>query len=165
MGKINWLWVGGAFLALYLFSLKNRFKPVQYVPGSREQISLFQRAAQLVGLPVAWASSPGLIQLLSHESGGWVGRPNYTFGARASNRALWGSVIAELRQGVVTAKASASGLGQLLLANVERFYPSGRKGIGVAVEEAAGMLRYIASRYGTPDAAWAKRGSGEYHGY
>lgn len=163
MRRIDLLWIGGAFLALYL--LKSRYKPVRYAPGSQAQISLFQQAAQLAGLPPSWASSNGLINLLKHESDGWVGRPNYTYGIRAKNKDLWGTVLAELRAGITSAAASASGLGQLLLTNVERYYPSGRKGIGVPVEEAAGMLRYIKARYGDPDRAWALRGSGEYHGY
>lgn len=150
---------------LYLW-MKRGYKAVRYAPGSTAQITLFREAAAKVGLPTSWASSNGLIQLLKHESDGWVGRPNYTYGARASNKSLWGTVVAELRAGIQSARASASGLGQLLLANVETYYPSGRKGVGVPIEEAAGMLRYIKSRYGDPDRAWALRGaSGDYHGY
>lgn len=129
-----------------------------YRPGSKEQIALFTRAAILTKLPTTWAHAPGLIAILTRESGGQVGRPNYTYGARAQDPCAWAGIHTELLAGQKTAKSSATGLGQLLLANVETYYPSGRRGIGNAVEEAAGMLRYIAARYGTPDRAWAQYG-------
>lgn len=125
-----------------------------YTPGSPEQIALFQEAARAAGLPESWASSRGLINLLNAESGGKVGVPNYTYGERARDPSQWASVHDELRAGNITARSSATGLGQLLLSNVERYYPSGRQGIGNPHEEAVGMLRYISDRYGNPDTAW-----------
>jgi hypothetical protein len=103
---------------------------------------------------------------MRHESDGWVGRPNYTYGERAANKLLWPTVWSELRQGVKSTKSSATGLGQLILENVQKFYPSGQRGIGVPVEEAVGMLRYIRDRYGSPEAALAygMRG-GSWGGY
>jgi SLT domain-containing protein len=62
---------------------------------------------------------------------------------------------------VIRARSSASGLGQLLLANVDEHYPDGRAGIGDPLNEAAGMLSYIKKRYGNPDEAW--RMYGRYH--
>jgi SLT domain-containing protein len=50
-------------------------------------------------------------------------------------------------------KSTASGLGQLLLSNVDKYYPDGRNGIGDALNEAVGMLRYIHDRYGSPEVA------------
>jgi len=127
-----------------------------YAPGSPEQIQLFQDAARAAGLPESWASSPGLINLLQAESRGRVGVPNYTYGDRSTDPTQWASVHEELRNGRKTATSSATGLGQLLLSNVDAYYPSGRQGIGNPQEEAVGMLRYIEARYGTPDAAWAR---------
>lgn len=127
-----------------------------YTPGSPEQIALFQEAARQVGLPEAWASDPGLINILRNESGGQVGIPNYTYGSRSRDPSQWGSVHAELQAGQRTARSSATGLGQLLLDNVDRYYPSGRAGIGNPVEEAAGMMAYISDRYGTPARAWSR---------
>jgi hypothetical protein len=140
---------GGVFGAAYLLKDKPRYRP-----GSPEQIRLFATAARQAGLPVEWASSEGLVNILERESDGWVGRPNFTYGDRAKNKLLWPAVWAELRRGVKATKSSATGLGQLLLANVDKYYPRGRADIGNARGEAAGMLRYIQDRYGTPEHAW-----------
>jgi LysM repeat protein len=127
-----------------------------YLPNSNEAEDLFRNAATWAGLPAAWATSPALHSLLQAESNGKVGVPNYTYGARARDPSRWVEVHAELRQGHKTVTSSATGLGQLILANVEQYYPSGRDGIGDPLEEAIGMLRYIKARYGTPQAAWAQ---------
>ena len=129
-----------------------------YPPNSPEAVELFREAARLAGVPESWAQSPGLHNILQRESGGQVGRPNYTYGDRANDPSQWGDIHAELRAGQKTARSSATGLGQLLLDNVDRHYPSGRAGIGNPVEEAAGMLSYIQERYGNPENAWAQYG-------
>jgi spore coat assembly protein SafA len=135
-----------------------------YEPGSPEARALFRDAARLAGVPESWADSAGLHNILRRESGGKVGVPNYTYGARARDPSQWGSVHDELRSGRITARSSATGLGQLLLSNVDRYYPAGRAGIGDPVQEAAGMLRYIQDRYGTPDNAWRLYGT-RHEGY
>lgn len=124
-----------------------------YPPRAAVTIQLFEEAARRANLPTSWASSHGLHRILDRESEGVVGKLNYTYGNRSTER-----VHAELRRGVITARSSATGLGQLLLSNVERYYPSGRAGIGDPMEEAIGMLRYIKDRYGNPDRAWANYG-------
>lgn len=131
-----------------------------YPPGSTGQIALFERAAAMVGVPEAWARSQDLWFILANESGGVVGRPNYTYGWRADDEACWGGIHDDLRAGKITARSSATGLGQLLLRNVDTYYPSGREGIGDAVQEAAGMLAYIEARYGSPSAARECYGKG-----
>lgn len=128
----------------------------RYPPNSPEAIALFREAANLAGVPESWATSRGLHNILARESGGVVGRPNYTYGARANDSSQWSSIHNELRNGRITARSSATGLGQLLLSNVDRYYPNGRAGIGDPLQEAAGMLRYIKARYGHPDVAWAR---------
>ena len=125
-----------------------------YPPGSPEQIALFTKAADIAGVPKSWASDPGLLHVLSHESHGKVGVPNYTYGQRVNNPSQWPAIHNELRSGRKTATSSATGLGQLLLANVDAYYPSARNGIGDPLEEAVGMLRYIKARHRTPSLAW-----------
>lgn len=140
------------------------WRPTRYPPASPEARALFRAAAELIGAPVAWADSDGLHNILRRESDGVVGRPNYTYGKRAKDTSAWASVHAELRAGRITAKSSATGLGQLLLRNVDAYYPAKRAGIGDPLQEAAGMLAYIRDRYGDPDNAWAQYGK-HHEGY
>jgi peptidoglycan hydrolase-like protein with peptidoglycan-binding domain len=135
-----------------------------YPPNSEAAYALFSEAADRAGVPRSWATSNGLHQILRKESNGRVGVLNYTYGARARDPSSWPGVWNELKAGRVTARSSASGLGQLLLSNVERYYPSGRAGIGDPVEEAVGMLKYIKDRYGNPDNAWRRYGT-RHEGY
>lgn len=51
------------------------------------------------------------------------------------------------------ASSTANGLWQLLLSNIDVFYPSGRKWIWDPIEEAVWFLRYIKERYWSPDVA------------
>ena len=153
--------------------------PKQYSPGSPEAVALFRQGAYLAGVPIEWANSPALHWVLGKESNGWVGVPNYTYGHRwrgtgdarslseavHAHRSDWSEVWNELRQGKITAKSSATGLGQLLLSNVDRYYPDGRAGIGVAEQEAAGMLAYIKDRYGSPERAQELYGKQGFEGY
>ncbi|MCA9552134.1 MAG: LysM peptidoglycan-binding domain-containing protein [Myxococcales bacterium] len=115
---------------------------------------LFLRAAADEGVPADWAIADSLHKLIDAESDGEVGRPNYTYGWRANRASEWPKIHAELRRGRITATSSATGIGQLLLGNVEIHYPSGRAGINVPLEEARGMLSYIKDRHHTPDQAW-----------
>ena len=130
------------------------FKQKRYAPGSSEQINLFSKAAKFAGVPESWAASPSFIAILSSESQGRVGVPNFSYGSRAKDESQWPSVWEEIRSGVVSTSSTATGLGQLTVANVKKFYPDGVNGIGDAWNEAVGMLRYIEARWGTPDRAW-----------
>lgn len=133
----------------------------RYEPGSSRARELFRLAAAHANLPPAWADEPELHELLKRESGGWVGRPNYTFGALSAtkNADRWpAEVWARLRKGEVWTTSTATGLGQLLAGNAKKWYPHGLDGIGVAYDEAVGMLRYIADRYGSPKVALAMHG-------
>jgi len=135
-----------------------------YPPFSDAAKALFGAAADRAGVPRAWAQSNGLHQILRKESRGRVGVPNYTYGSRARDPSRWPQVWNELKNDRITARSSATGLGQLLLDNVERYYPSGRAGIGDPMEEAVGMLKYIKDRYGHPDNAWRLYGT-RHEGY
>lgn len=138
-----------------------QFSREVYEPFSGKARKLFRRAALIAGVPQAWADSDSLHSLLEKESLGFVGIPNYTYGKRAADSRYWGQIHNELKAGTKTTDSSATGLGQLLLRNVDKYYPSGRNGIGVAEEEAVGMLRYIKDRYNSPEEAWSKYGSAE----
>lgn len=141
-----------------------------YPARSPEAVALFEEAARVAKLPLWWARSEGLHNVLARESGGWVGRPNFTYNtptvqrSLAENRAYWPAIHAELKRGKITAVSSATGLGQLLLRNVKKYYPGREKGIGDPLSEAVGMLRYIryetlkdgrTPKHGDPDRAWA----------
>lgn len=148
----------------------------RYVPRTADAVMLFQSAAKYAGLPAAWAHAPELHAIIARESEGYVGRPNYQFGElfEVSSQARWPEVwrsiqagtwrtmlATKYKNGPRAKQSSATGLGQLTVSNVPSYYPSGVAGIGVALEEAIGMLRYIADRYGTPAAAWARYGQGQ----
>ena len=155
-----------------------------YAPGSAELSTLLSSATMLTGLPNSWASSSAMHELVRKESGGWVGRPNYTWGTLSdpSSASRWPSEVwrplkdlgprdvpdwvKDLAKERGRQWSSATGLGQLLTSNAEKYYPSGMDGIGDPLEEAAGMLMYVADRYGDPDTAYAMHGrSGTYtHG-
>ena len=136
------------------------FEAVRYPPFSEKAYKLFEQAAAAAGHPKKWARSPGLHKLLKAESGGWVGVPNRTYTGRTlGNKSKWPEVWGELKKGEITAESSATGLGQLLLRNVDKYYPRKRMSIGNAEEEARGMLNYIKARYGNPTVAW--EGDGE----
>lgn len=136
---------------------------VQYEPFSPEAKALFAEVAPSAGVPRSWAYSPGLHYILRKESNGQVGIPNYSI-KDEDNRSvrdkphLWPDIHQRIKQGEKgspKATSSATGLGQLLLANADRFYPSGRDGIGDCREEAQGMLSYIRAVYGSPNTAWS----------
>jgi len=168
---------------------RNLYTKEQYPPLSPDAVALFTSAAKYAGLPVEWASSVELSNIMSKESNGWVGRPNYQFGEGSSaseratwlmnhrerwpliwdsiRRGTWRDMLAEpYRSKPAGEQSSATGLGQLTWSNIRtgNFYPSGVEGIGNAFEEAIGMLRYIKQRYGSPQAAWAQYGKG-HEGY
>lgn len=145
----------------------------RYPPNDPATIDLFTQAAMQAGVPPDWASDPDLHSILKAESNGWVGIPNYQFGALSSpNRASdWPTVWNAIRNGtwrtLIDAnkyphdkQSSATGLGQLTLSNIPTYYPSGVDGIGIAIEEAIGMLKYIADghahpKFDDPASAWA----------
>ena len=140
-----------------------------FKPGSDAFKNLFRQAAEHARLPPEWADSDALAQLVDAESKGFVGVPNYLWNklygvgfSSGKNAAAWPAYWARWRKGDFPAVGAApgftsraSGLGQLQPSNMLVYYPSGYAGIGVPMEEAIGMLRYIADRFGDPEAAWA----------
>lgn len=123
---------------------------------------LLEIAARVAGFPENWAKNSHLHDILRRESGGRVGILNYTIKDMdtAQFRTL---ATSSTKKNPVGSRSTASGLGQLLLSNVDKYYPSGRMGIGDSFEEAIGFLRYIYDRYGHPDIARSMYGRmGEY---
>jgi LysM repeat protein len=140
----------------------------KYEPHSDAAKALFRLACQVAGLPLEWAEASGVHTLLKKESaGGYVGIPNYQYfppktnPASTKNKTKWPAIHDALKKGRIILqerfpsgkKSSATGLGQLILPNVDAYYPSGRHGIGQPLEEAIGMLRYIKEAYGAPAGA------------
>ena len=161
-----------------LRSSLNNYHVKRYMPFSREAKELFREAAKAEGLPESWGDSKGLHYILKKESNGFVGIPNYCIKTSSGRRAKdfpssWPKIHQELRDNTLPRNrnncgrgrtSTASGLGQLLIANVDTYYPNGRRGIGDPMSEARGMLRYIKSRYGNPNNAWAQYGK-NHEGY
>lgn len=124
-------------------------------PTHPDTLALFYAAAEHLGLPKSWARSESFRRLLNSESGGRVGIPNFTYGSDiAKHPEKWPAIWNDLRNGIYKTNSSATGLGQLLASNTDKFYPDGRAGIGDPWNEAVGMLAYINKRWTSPDRAW-----------
>lgn len=125
----------------------------RFIPGSKEAQVLFTVAAQSAGLPKSWGTHAWLHRILSKESNGIVGRLNYTIPKSYSPERFKELSLSRRNNNPIWVKSTASGLGQLLLSNVDKYYPDGRSGLWDPLNEAVGMLRYIHDRYGSVDVA------------
>lgn len=149
----------------------------QYEPGSESWDTLFTRAAELAGVS-SWMENDTSRQALEdiftgggevagENPGGWVMQPNERYGSRnrPENRAEWPEIRDELREGRIegqdhvrrSARSSATGLGQLLVSNLDAYAPGGRASMGDPLGEAIAMLEYIKDRYGSPEKAWQEK--------
>jgi len=150
MDNINLEWISKE-------ELDNILNKKNFRPWSKEAIVLFRRACQRANLPLEWCNNEWLHRILQKESNWVVWRLNYTikwenpesFKEKAlssnSNNPMW-------------VKSTASWLWQLLLSNVDKYYPDGRKWIWDPINEAVWMLRYIKDRYWSPDIAFSVYG-------
>lgn len=179
---------GAAALVLLLGKArKGSYTSATYKPYSPEARDLLVDAARGAGLPESWGDANETHYIMSKESAGRVGIPNYTWTQR-KDAARWPEVWNILKQlndyvykgnpsekerearwatfkktVYPVPKSTATGLGQLLLSNVRAFYPDGATGIGDPYNEAVGFLRYIDSRYGSPQVAYSMYGkTGSY---
>ncbi len=134
----------------------------KFEPGSKDTVMLFKLGAKAAGISEAWATNQNLHAILGKESNGKVGVLNYTIKGMSLDTFIR-KANSSTGSNPIGAKSTASGLGQLLLSNVDKHYPSGRRGIGDPIEEAAGFMNYIKERYGDPDVAWSVYGrTGSY---
>ena len=152
-----------------------------YKPDSAELTALLLAALEYSGLDTGWALLDSTHYIISQESGGKVGVPNYTYDELLGRDPFyvnnikkkpdyWPEVWDHARQGipgVYNGRSSATGLGQLLSGmsddginfranipqNVQLFYPDGVNGISDPLNEAVGYVQYIRDRYGDPDTA------------
>ena len=138
----------------------------RYLPGADSTIALARAACEVLGLPEQVASSDGLHNIMRRESGGYVGRPNYTIhldGVKMSGLSKideWPKVWARLRSGDVgefwpegVSHSTACGLGQLLSSNMTRLGPTGVDGYGDALAEMCALISYVLARYRAPGAS------------
>lgn len=143
------------------------FKGEVYEPNTQKAVDLLTRALRHSKLPEEWASLASTHYILSKESGGKVGIPNYTYrilpgrepeeiSGLKGKPEEWPTIWTAARNGIFgtyKGRSTATGLGQLLTSNVKIFYPDGVNGIGDAFNEAVGYVAYLHSRYGDPDTA------------
>ncbi len=172
--KVRWLKQMEEISAEDLQEIKpdilNKFKKEsiwdQFVPRSKEAQQLFTYATIMAWLPKEWGENEALHTLLEKESGWIVGNLNYEFFKRGRKE-----TTKEFKEKVTTwefantravevswdmgIKSNCSWLGQLRLDNIEVNYPNGREWIGIPLDEAVGMLRYIRQRHKTPEQALA----------
>lgn len=124
----------------------------RFQPNSEDTVKLFQISAKVAWFPESWASNSNLHYILWRESGWKVWILNYTLKWVSTDR-FRKLAMSSSAKNPVWAKSTASGLWQLLLSNVDKYYPSWRKWIWDPVEEAVWFMKYIADRYGNPDVA------------
>lgn len=124
----------------------------RFEPYSKDAVTLFRIAAKVWDFPESWATNQDLHYILGRESNWKVWILNYTI--------KWIS-LSEFKilanssnvKNPIWAKSTASGLWQLLLSNVDKYYPSWRKWIWDPIEEAIWFINYIKDRYGSPEVA------------
>ncbi len=133
----------------------------QYVPGSKKCKELLMYACDVAWLPVEWANSESFHKLLNKESAWKVWVMNYEFKKSAAWE-IWNfkdyvvnnnwSSSWEISRKLWTV-SNATWIWQMLISNVDKYYPEWRKGIWKPLNEAVWMLKYVKDRYGTPESA------------
>lgn len=136
----------------------NRFNP-----RSKETQILFRVALQAAWLPEEWYKSPWLHSILERESAWKVGALNYTINRMEQTEFKRRALANPRNTNPIWAKSTASWLWQLLLSNVDKYYPDWRNGIWNPLSEAVGFVRYIVDRYWTPEIAWSVYGKIWYY--
>lgn len=126
----------------------------KFPPESPEATKMLKLACCYSGLPINWATNESTHKILWKESAwGTVGILNYTI--KWMNLDTYKSkALSSKSDNPIWSKSTASWLWQLLLSNIDKYYPSWREWIWDPIEEAVWYLRYIHDRYWNPDIAW-----------
>lgn len=125
----------------------------RFTPNSQDAVTLFRIATKSAWLPESWATSNDLHYILGKESRWWVvWILNYTIKWMSLERFKTLAVNSKA-DNPIWAKSTASWLWQLLLSNVDKYYPSWRRWIWDPIEEAIWFMRYIKDRYWSPEVA------------
>jgi hypothetical protein len=140
----------------------NRLRNMKsFPPYSNAAKTLFKVAAQYAsqldptyGVEWNWSNDwSEIYKILWKESGWQVGRLNYTIKWMSTSEYKKIALSNSNSKNPLWTRSTASWLGQLLLRNIDKYYPSGRSGIWDPIEEAIGYLRYVGDRYGNPKTA------------
>ncbi len=137
--------------------------------------SAIEKYGKQYDIPQEWANDSNLHKVVMKESGWIVGRLNYCFwpvaqrmGTNINDPKFITFVHQKLQAGASAwdfwIRSVASWVGQMIKANVVKYYPDQLKGIWNADSECIGMLRYIKERYQTPANVVAKYGQ-SHEGY
>lgn len=134
---------------------------VQFVPWSKKCKELFMYACSVSWLPVEWADSEALHRLLQKESAWRVWVMNYEFKKSVAWEILdfkdYVLENSDLTSWAISKRlwtvSNATGLWQMLISNVDKYYPEWREWIWKPLNEAVWMLKYIKDRYWSPENA------------
>ena len=159
------------------------FRDSIYPPRESKTVELFTEAARQLGYPLEWGQvGSGLHYVLDRESDGYVGLPNSASRHRGEWPQIWAAAVSAARGSDYSVEANPYGTEYIGLGQVgvslsrsaggwpgwegwsAENLPRGPKSLGVPLEEAVGMLRYIEGKYGTPDHAKRWYQSPEYPG-
>lgn len=124
----------------------------RFRPWSRESITLFKIACKIANIDKSWATNPHLHKILWNESSWivWILNPTIKWLTPSEYKT---KALSSPRNNPIGSESTASGLGQLLLSNIDKHYPSWRKWIWNPIEEAVWFIKYIKERYWDPDVA------------
>lgn len=138
---------------------KERFN-YQFIPWSKEAQKLFLYACNAAKLPKEWAFSDSLHKLLEKESNWRVWIANYTFKYKVSSPEQFKEIAvknSDVKSWEISrslwVRSNATWLWQMLLSNIDKYYPDWRKWIWIPINEAIWMLKYIEDRYWNPEIA------------
>jgi hypothetical protein len=136
------------------------FYPITKNKFGKETEILFRCALQIAWLPEEWATSKEFAQLIWRESVASTGKGNerglkvwvlnHTIKWETTESFKRKAVESSKKQNPIGSKSTASWLWQLLLYNVDIYYPDWREGIWDPLNEAVWMVRYIAAAYNNP---------------